>query len=177
MPRGIRLQRFSIKNANHWHLRVFRLRVEVVETSPDMTRYVFVYRRHPADPYTGDIFDEFCTVASPVDLSEYPVGAPDPDKAFPFFRKDFIEVDLRSMVEFEEFWSLIVKFVCQLTETLDLADILVEDEQAVCGELPTPSESTSESESVVLPSLALFTLTLAQLSGLTLEQLSQLPIT
>jgi hypothetical protein len=124
------------------------LRIDVVETTPDMPKDVFVYRRHPADPYSGVIFDELCTVASVVDLSEYPVGDPDPNKAFPFFRKDFVEVDVRSMKEFDEIWTRIVELTCQLAETLDRADILVVDDEAVCGELPTPSESVSESESL-----------------------------
>jgi len=148
MARGIRLTRHSVKNANHWHLRAFRLRIEVAETSPDMSRYVFVYRRHPPDPYTGEVFDEFCTVASPVDMSEYPVGAPDPNLPFPFFRKDFIEVDVRSLKDFDETWDLVVKQVCVLTQALDDMENLVQDEEAVCGTLPSGSESVSESESV-----------------------------
>ena len=148
MARGLRLKRFSIKNANHWHLRVFRLRIEVTETTSDMTPFVFVYRRHPADPFTGDIFDEFCTVASPVDLVEYPVGQPNVEKPFPFFRKDFIEVDLRSQRDFDKFWDLVSQEVCRLVEALGIADILINDDEIVCGELPQPSESVSESVSV-----------------------------
>ena len=177
MPRGLKLKRYSIKNANHWHLRVFRLRIEVTETSPDMPKDIFVYRRHPADPHSGVIFDEFCTVASPVDLSEYPVGGPDPVKDFPFFRKDFIEVDVRSMTEFQDVWDLVVKLSCQLATTLDDAENLVMDEEMICGELPISSESVSEPgpPPVVLP-LTLFALTLGQLSQFTAEQLYHLQL-
>jgi hypothetical protein len=120
----------------------------VAEVTDDMTEHVFVYRRHPPDPYTGDIFDEFCTVASPVDLSEYPIGAPDPELPFPFFRKNFIEVDVRSAAAFEDTWNLIVQQVCALVEALDAMDILVQDDEAICGVLPPGSESVSESESL-----------------------------
>jgi hypothetical protein len=163
MPRGIQLRRLEIQNANHWHLRVFRLRIEVAQIFGDMPRHVFVYRRRPANPYTGEIFDEFCAVASVVDLSEYPAGAPDPDGSSPFFRQDFIEVDLPSQVEFEKFWELIQTHVCALVDRLNLADQLVMTEAIWCGDQPPdpgepsesesemPSESVSESESESMP--------------------------
>jgi hypothetical protein len=169
MPRGLRLQRFSIRNANHWHLRVFRLRVEVAEVSSDMTEYVFVYRRNPPDPNSGEVFDEFCAVASITDLSEYPIGDPDPNNAFPFFRKNFVEVDVRSSQEFAEAWELLKTHVCELVEALDRADDLVLDEEFTCGELDTGSASLSGSASI--SGLALFTLSLSQLANMTLDQL------
>jgi hypothetical protein len=126
------------------------LRIEIPETTDDMTDYVFVYRQHPADPYTGEIFEEFCTVASPVDLSEYPVGAPDPNKPFPFFRKNFIEVDLRSQADFDGTWELIQTEVCRLVAALDLMDNLVTEEEVICGTLPASSESVSASISMFM---------------------------
>jgi hypothetical protein len=78
MPLGFKLTRSATEPSNHKHLRTFRLRIEVTETTGDLSPYLFVHRRHPADPYDGSVFDEFCTIASVLHLSEYPAGQPDP---------------------------------------------------------------------------------------------------
>ena len=149
MARGIKLRRAQIKNANHWHLRGFRLDVRVMEAIGGMDQYVFVFRRHPPDPYTGVIFDEFCGVASVVDLAEYPVGAPDPDSGtHPFFRSDHVCLDVRSSAHHDEVWLSIQNEVCNLVEALDRFDILEVAEEIWCGEQPEEEVSESASESV-----------------------------
>jgi hypothetical protein len=147
MGRGIQLTRSSIKDANHWFLRGFRLRIEVTEVTGGMPEHVFVYRREPANPETGTIDDTFQTVASLPDLSEYPVGAPDPERPFPYFRDNFIEVDVRSTGDFQNVWERIHAEVCNLVDILNRADNLVVDEVVWCGDQPPTSESASESAS------------------------------
>lgn len=148
MARGLKLQRYAIENANHYHLRVFRLKVVAVEPFDGMTEYVFVYRRHPVNPYTGEYFDEFCGVASATDLAEYPIGAPDPNAGtHPFFLSDRFEIDLRSQTHYDQVWELIKDEVCTLITVLNLADNLVVEETHLCGDEAADSESASESSS------------------------------
>jgi len=123
--RGIQLRRLGIERANHWHLRVSRLRVEVIDTCGDMDANVFVYRRNPVNPNTGEVFDEWCAIASPVDLSEYPVGSPATGQLY-----DEIKAQVTSLVT-----------------ALDLADKLTEEEKVWVGCEPAESESASASES------------------------------
>jgi hypothetical protein len=146
MARGVKLVRAPSSPTNHAHLRAFCLRIDAAEVIGGMTPYVFVYRRHPADPYDGSIKDEFCTIASPAHLADYPEG--EPDLPFPFFRKTYMEVDVRSQQESEEIWALIQKEVCSLTTILDSFDDMVLVDTFICGEEDVSSESASISESV-----------------------------
>lgn len=146
MARAIRLTRLDIKNANHYHLRGFRLRVEVAEVSGGMDRNVFLYRRHPPDPRTGEIVDEFATVCSFPDLAEYPVGDPSTTTDLPFLRKDFVELDVRSTRDCELVWETIRSQACALAAALDRADVLQEVETVWCG-IPPASDSSASSAS------------------------------
>ncbi len=151
-PRAIQLKRYEMKNANHYHLSVFRLRVEVADVL-GMEPQVFKFRRHDPDAVTGEVRDEFLGVATAVDMSEYPVGAPDPDNAQPFFRKDNFEIDLRSTKDYEDAWDLILREVCVLRAALNRAEELVVAETAWCGDPPEidsseVSDSASASSSV-----------------------------
>ena len=143
MARGIQLVRSELQNANHLHIHGFRLRIEVGDVNGDMPRHVFVYRRNPPHPVTGDIEDTFMTVASFVDISEFPAEAPGNDS--PYFRKDFIEVDVRSTRDFDAVWSLIHAQVCELVSALNRADLLIVTETTWCGEAATASDSSASS--------------------------------
>jgi len=146
--RGITLKRYGIAQANHYYIRGFRMKVEAVDPVGDMTSYVFVYRRYPPDPYTQEVFDEFVTVASFVDLDEYPVGEPDPQSSLPFFRSNVVELDFRSAADAEEAWNIIRTEVCALVDALNRADNMVLEETASCGDASEESDSSGESESL-----------------------------
>lgn len=143
---GIKLRRYAIAQANHWYLRAFRLRIEVAEVHGAMSRYVFLYSRHPANAVTGVIEDRFETVASAVDLAEYPVGAPDSERPHPFFRTDSVELDVRSSEDYEEVWTRIQNEVCQLATILKRMENLEVVEEVWCGDQPESGSSDSDSE-------------------------------
>lgn len=142
--RGIQLKRYRIRNANHWHLRGFRLRIEVFDHTDNVDPAVFVYRRHPPDPATGQSQDEWVAVASVVDLSEYPAGEPDPAGATPFFRRTWVEVDVRSESDYKAIWDTVKAEIDNLLHALDRFEDLEEAESVWIG---TPRESDSESTS------------------------------
>jgi hypothetical protein len=143
MARGIKLRRYEISQANHYHLHGFRLKVDVEAVSGGMLPEIFVFNRCPPDPNTGDSTDRFLTVASFVDMSDWPVGNPDPDKGLPFFRKSAVELDLRSMSDYNAVWELLVSEANNLCYALDRADILVPAESQWAG---TKSDESSDSD-------------------------------
>jgi hypothetical protein len=142
MARSVKLRRYEIRNANHLHLRGYRLRVEAVDPC-GMDAKVFVYRRPPADPVTGVVADEFTGVASFPDMAEYPAGQPDPAKQ-PFFRKDFVEVDVRSLRQYQEIWQTLLAEVAGLLSALNRADLMIVGEEQWVGD---PGTCASQSES------------------------------
>ena len=159
MPRGFKLRRLPTEPSNHKHLRTFRLRIEVAETV-NMTPYLFVHRRHPADPYDGSVVDEFCTVAGVLALADMPEGVPDPEVAFPFFRKKSMEVDVRSQQTAEECWEDLDKQLCCLVTALNTLEDLVLEETVICGDEDEESESEGESEFYFPPDIIASTLQL-----------------
>ena len=139
--RGIKLQRYQIANAPHLSMHGFRLRIQVAAVAGDMPPDVFVYYRRPADPHTGEIVDDFQTVASFVDLAEYPALSPNPELS-PFFRLDYIEVDVRSVAHYQEVWQMIQAAVNSLIAALNRADQMVLAEEVWIGE---PNDDASDS--------------------------------
>lgn len=129
--RRLRLERKAISEANHYYIRGFRLRIDVIEAIA-MPAEIFVYHRHPPDPVTGEVVDEWLTVASFPDLAEYPANNPDPEKSLPFLRKSFIEVDVRSTRDYNDIWNIVVNQACVLRAALNRADMLVKAETVVC---------------------------------------------
>ena len=143
---GVKLRRYEIAQANHKHLRGFRIRIEVVDTCGGVDSNIFLYRRAPANAFDGSIADEFQTVCSFPDMSEYPAGTPSPET---YFREDYIELDVRSMRDYDYIWERIMLESSALMNALTLADTLVAAEDAWIGCEPeeTVSESLSESTS------------------------------
>lgn len=144
MAHGLKIKKYAIKNANYNYLRVFRLRVEVDETTGGMDPYVFMYRQRPADPFTNVVLDEFIGTASPVDLSDYPAGAPDPALNMPFFRRSYFELDIRSQTEAEAVYQTVVTELNHLCLALDKAQNLQVVDTLWLGDAP-PDAAVSES--------------------------------
>jgi len=149
MARGIKLKRYAIENANHFHIRGFRIRIEVTEVCGGMVENVFVFRKAPANPFDGTEAEEFQTVASFPDIAEYPVGAVDAETPFPYFRTNVVELDVRSVEEYDYVWTEIMAEVGNLINALDKADEIVAAETvnlgAECDSEDTVSESVSDS--------------------------------
>lgn len=148
MARGITFRRYAIERANHYHLRGFRIRIEVESVCGGMDPNIFVYRCEPANPVTGVQWDTFQTVASFPDLEEYPVDAPNSETPFPYFRSDYIELDLRSAADVDYVWQIVLTEAAHLINALNKADILVATETVTVGDECSDSESSSASASL-----------------------------
>jgi len=149
MARRLKLDRKEVTNVDYQWTGAFRLRIECSDPSNSgADPNVFVYRRDPANPYDGTANDTFFAVASPVDLSEYPVGEPNPDAQYPFFRLDYVELDFRATSQANEVWVIVVREVNNLLQALDrLENLQLTEEVWVGAPLPTDPGGGSESGS------------------------------
>lgn len=145
MARNITLKRFEVQNENFPFLGAFRLRVEASDPDGLADAGVFLWRRDPPNPYNGTIVDTFFAICSPVDLEEYPLGAPNPQIAYPFFRQSFCDLILRATSQAIAVWGTIQKEVCELLDALDRLDKLVLVETLRCQPF---DGSLSRSESI-----------------------------
>jgi len=140
MARGLKLKRFKIKQANHWHLKVWRIRVEVDEVSGGMDPNIFLWTRNDPDPDTEEVIDEFMTVATVADMSRYPEADPNPEADNPYYRTDFFEIDVEAQQTYDEVWQIIRLAAEELVLALDRAEQLIVAETAWLGESPPESE-------------------------------------
>lgn len=138
----------------------YRLRIDV-EQPPEsqMDANIFMYHRVPYNPYSQVYDDIFIGVASPVDLSEYPILEPNSQTTFPFFRLPYVELDFRNpgtdpmevqynLTSRKYVLEQILFEIRQLQSAVRELDNLVEDQTLVFEEgdaLDSISESESES--------------------------------
>lgn len=142
MAHGVKLRRYGMITPDPTR-NIFRIRIEVIDFSGDIDGRIFLFKRSPVNPYTSTYSDNYMCVCAPVDMAEYPPGAPDPEKPYPFFRSHMVEADLRNMADIEKYWELVKSDVCQLMQSLDLAADLKVIEDFNCGELPKSDASSS----------------------------------
>jgi hypothetical protein len=140
--RKIRVKRYQVYDVDYLYFSAYRMRMEIVEAVGMDTR-CFLYRRDPVDPYTGDVTDTFFSVCSPVDMEEYPPGEPDPDKAYPFFRQSFVELDFRATSVAMAAEQLIVSELNVLVQALDRLEDLRLAEDFWIGPFPDVDVSVS----------------------------------
>ena len=131
----LHLHKSELVNVNYRYVGAFRLRIVVTAPVGSLADpNVFLYDRLPINPYNGDIVDLYTGVASAVDLADYPVGAPDPTKDFPFFRLDTIELDLRSVTLADQLWSVTKIQIAHLLRVMEImADKMAITEEVVIG--------------------------------------------
>lgn len=158
MARRLLLQRYNLDNVNYQWVGAYRLRVEASDadaTGADPN--VFLYQRRPPNPYDGSVLDDFIAVASPADMTEYPVGEPADHTTYPIFRLAYVELDLRGVDLAEDTWVLLVSEVGTLLTALDrlellvLADSVTVGTPAAGGSSSSSSQSTSGSSSGSIP--------------------------
>lgn len=143
--RRLRLTKYEVTNVNHQYLGAARLKV--VATDPENSGAdpnVFLFNRRPANPYDGSVFDLFIGVASAADMADFPVGEPDPDAAYPIFRENEFEIDIRTIGLLNETWTLVVEEVGTLLAILDRLELLV---PTVTVDLGTAVDSDSSGSS------------------------------
>ena len=103
---------------------VFRITLTASEAHlmPDA---IFAYRTEPLQPGAAATVAVFDHVCSPVDLQEYPVGAPHPAADPPWFRLTTVDVEERTRALALEVYEEIVEDVTALVLGMNAADVLV----------------------------------------------------
>lgn len=148
MAMRLKLKRFEATRINYQYVGAVRLRVEASDPSNSgMPAEVFLYHRKPFNPYSQSYDDVCVAVCSPADISAYPVGAPDPDAQYPYFRQAHLEFDLRAHSYLLSIWETIVREVGQLIIGLDALEVLSETEEVWVGSTPDSGDSDSDSDS------------------------------
>jgi hypothetical protein len=152
MARAIKLRRLNLTNVSYQFVGAYRLRVEVADVAGGMERAIFVCHRSPYNPVTGEQLDTFFALAGPADIADFPADDPDPEKSFPFFRRDWFEVDVRATRVADEVWETVKREACVLAAALDRMERLEVTEEVWCCAAPAEdgggsSESASESAS------------------------------
>ena len=117
------------RNEQTQSLFSYDLKVEVL-SAVDMPEEIFVYERRTAPPLTegGEPTDGFVCIADPVDLQEFPVGAPDLSEEMPYFRTKEVTLRFRNMVELEKVQILIDEDIQLLVTSLKAAESIVPTE-------------------------------------------------
>ena len=145
MARALKVKKLDAgPNVNYLHFSAYRLRVEI-EEAVEMDDRVFLYQRRPANAHTGEVTDVFVTVCSPVDMADYPPGEPDPDRQYPFFRLNYVELDFRATSDAVEAYDLIVAELGTLCRALDRLEQLEAASSVWVGAGPPDEGGSSES--------------------------------
>ncbi len=147
--RTFSLVRSEAARQEYQYFGALRVRVDVVD-AVHFDPHIFVYRRDMTSPYTPDASptDTFFAVASPADMDDYPINAPDPKKAFPFFRKRVVELDFRSTLHADQFWQTVVQESAVLLHAFNKLEILSHAETVPIGPFPDDVEPEDNSLSV-----------------------------
>jgi hypothetical protein len=120
MTRRICLTRSATTTTSNTNYGTYRLRVDVVAVEgPDLDANIFVYRNNPPSPYTTLSTDTFEAVAGPPQLANIPAGASNPDLSWPYFRLNYIELDVASTAEADGIWAEIQAETKELLDALE----------------------------------------------------------
>ncbi len=136
----IKIKRYGMSEVLQEYLQGYRMRVEV-EEAIGLDENIFVFQRQPLAAGEG-YTDRFENVASPADLEEYPIGAPN-DANRPFFRLSEIDLVFRAVSNVDEAWNLLNGEIQGLIETLDAMDELEVLEEVSFGVSSSSSSSSA----------------------------------
>lgn len=143
MKRRIKLTKYASSTETYNNYGAYRLRIEVAEVfGADLDEYVFIYRAVAPSAYTGQNCDVFEAVAGPGQLAAYPAGQANPDQGWPYYRLNYVELDVISATQAESIWKEIQSQVCVLVAAMDKLDNLKVIENVWC---PDPPEDNSVS--------------------------------
>lgn len=148
MALRLKLTRLEADPINYQYVGAYRLRIEASDPSNSgAPTDVFIWHQLPVNPFTEEADERCIAVCSPADIAEYPVGAPDPDATYPFFRRDYLEFDLRSRSLVNSVWTAVMQAVDQLLNGLELLEELEVQQEVWIGGEPDSGDSDSESSS------------------------------
>ena len=145
MARRVQLKRFAAQPVNLNNYGAYRLRIEVAAVEgPDLDQYLFIYRRVSPSPYTGVNCDTFEAVCGPPQLAAVPAVEPDPDVEWPYYRQNYVELDVASATQADAIWEELQSEVCVLISALNKLDSLKLLETVWC---PSPPDTSASSQS------------------------------
>ncbi len=145
MARAVKLTRLAADTSTYNNYGAYRLRIEVAEVSgADLDEYLFIYRAIAPSAYTGQNCDVFEAVAGPSQLAAYPAGAANPDQGWPYYRLNYVELDVISATQADSIWKEIQKQVCVLVAAMDKLDNLQVVEHAWCPESAITNSQSSQ---------------------------------
>lgn len=135
--RSFTLVRREAGRVEYQFFGAMRVRVDV-ENAVDFDPNIFLYRQDLQTPYAPDdnVNNTFLSICSPADIADYPIGGPDPEKAFPFFRISYVELDFRSTYMADTFWQTLVAEAGVLLHAFNKLEELQETEVAQIGPFP-----------------------------------------
>jgi len=146
MTRRIKLTRYAANTVDFNNYGAYRIRVEVTDVEgADLDSYIFVYKRNPPSAYTTQSCDTFEAVAGPPQLALYPAGEPNPDQGWPFYRLNYVELDVASTEQAESIWKEIQEQVCILVSAMNRFDALQAVEDKWCPSAPPDTSASSTS--------------------------------
>jgi hypothetical protein len=120
MAYRLKLKRFELTNVNFRYVGAFRMRIEA--SDPDNTGVdpnVFLYQRNLPNPYDGSVTDIYLGISSIVDMSDYPIGEPVASTTFPFYRLDYVELDVRAVQLADQIWGATKTAISRLLRIMD----------------------------------------------------------
>lgn len=143
MARRIKLTRLNSSQVELNNYGAYRIRIEASDPEgADLDENIFIYRTVDASPYTDANCDVFEAVAGPNQLAAYPIGVADPDQGWPYYRLDYVELDLISTAQAESIWEEIKAQVGELIKAMDRLDQLKTTDVVW---VPSPPDSSSQS--------------------------------
>jgi len=92
--------------------------VATITEADGIDKNLFLYHRMTLEPVSGTTGDFFRKIASPTDIEEYPVGAPDPQSPLPFYRLDSVDMLFRSADLLNETWEMMLADLRELGRTM-----------------------------------------------------------
>ena len=90
-----------------------RVRV-TAQNAENISPAVFLHQKSLKDPYTEQEVDEYIHVASPFDLSIYPIGDPAEDVLPPYFLLNTVDIIVENTNMAEQAWEAIKQAVQEL---------------------------------------------------------------
>lgn len=98
--------------------------VFTAENPVGMPAEIFLYEQRTRNPSTGDLGARFLGVASKSDINTYPIGAPDPELDYQFYRKSVADLEFDSQSLADEAREKILFRISNLIETIKAAACL-----------------------------------------------------
>ena len=133
---GIHLARWKLLPGNGVTKYGFTRRRYQVMDAVGMPTEIFLFEQTTRDPFKGIVGETFIGVASKIDLNEYPVGAPDDDNPYPFFRRAAVDIEFPSEQLANEAYLRIIQRITKLIEAVKYGACLVADDEIIIGDDP-----------------------------------------